>query len=201
MLPRTVTHQLQVGWQTPTSEIWSFSPPSHPLLTPAAIPQGAPAKLSGQDHQASCPHSYTFYNFCHTLVSHSLLHICPLCLPLYLILSIPRKLSAYTQKESTLSGFRFPLTGDIYKSYSTSFSLQWPALAISLYCLYLNCHTSALLLIPDFFTFSLSHIHYVTHRVLFWIRLQDIQSRKSAHTAHTHSAKGACKSYHFPHRM
>lgn len=76
MLPRTVTHQLQVGWQTPTSEIPSFTPPSHPLLTPAAIPQGAPVKLSGQDHQASCPHSYTFYNFCHTPVSHSLIHIC-----------------------------------------------------------------------------------------------------------------------------
>lgn len=108
-----------------------------------------------------------------------------LSLPLYLILWIPRKLSAYTQKESTLSWFRFLLTGDIYKSYSTSFSLQWPALAISLHCLYLNCHSSALLLIPDFVTFSLSHTHYVTHRVLFWIRLQVIQSRKSAYTAHT----------------
>lgn len=81
MLPRTVTHQLQVGWQTPTSEIPSFTPPSHPLLTPAAIPQGAPAKLSGQDHQASCPNSYTFYNFCHTPVSHSLIHTSPFPTP------------------------------------------------------------------------------------------------------------------------
>lgn len=85
MLPRTVTHQLQVGWfasLTPTSEMPSFTPPSHPLLTPAAITQGALAEPSGQDHQASCPHSYTFYNFylllflifsstCHPLPPHT----------------------------------------------------------------------------------------------------------------------------------
>lgn len=104
VLPRTVTHRLQVGWfasLTPTSEIQSFTPPSHPLLTPAAIPQGEPAELSGQDHQASCPHSYTFYNcypglfliFSSTCDTHYL--------PLHFLLSIPRKLSAYAQKAAT----------------------------------------------------------------------------------------------------
>lgn len=177
VLPRTVTHRLQVGWfasLTPTSEIPSFTPPSHPLLTPAAIPQGAPAERSGQDHQASCPHSYTFYNFYPGLFlifsSTRDTHY----LPLHFLLSIPRKLSAYAQKAATLSLFRSLLKGHVYKSSSTSFSLQWPALAISLYCLYLNCRPSALLLIPDFVTFSLTHICYTTHRVLFQIRLQDI---------------------------
>jgi len=114
-------------------------------------------------------------------------------IPFHFLLSIPRKHSAYAQKTATLSHLRFPLKGHVYKSHRTSFSLPRPALAISFHCLYLNCHPSALLLIAVFVTFFLSHVRYTTHRVLFRNRLQDIQSRNSAHTAP--SATGACRSY------
>lgn len=79
-----------------------YSFPSQ-IFIPATTLQGTPAELSEQDHQASCPHSFTLYNFYPLLfLIFSSTHA-TLCLPLDLLLSIPSTISAYTQKATTLS--------------------------------------------------------------------------------------------------
>lgn len=88
--------------------------------------------------------------FIHSCVSFSHPHMLPFTFPSTFFLSIPGKLSVYTEKTMALSQFRSLQKGHIYKSYKTTFSLQQPVPTINIHCLYPSCCPSALLLILDY---------------------------------------------------
>lgn len=133
MLSRTVNHQLQVGWQTPTSEIPSFTPPHtrYSLLLPSLREH----QRNFQD-KTTKPLAFIPILFITSVILLFLIlssTYATLSLPLYLISSIPRKLSAYTQTESLCLdlGLHWQETFTNLIVHPLDFSDQlWPSVSI-----------------------------------------------------------------------